>query len=94
MTIQQLIYSVRQAAQALAVSRVTIYALQRDPSFPRLFKTAGRSSGLMASELLAWVELRRTIGRIDGKRDDIDIVALPAPATKPTKTGGTRKGAA
>lgn len=68
MTIQQLVYSVRQAAQTLAVSRVTIYALHKtDPSFPRIFKLTGRSSGLLVSELTEWAEAQRATRRIDGK---------------------------
>jgi predicted DNA-binding transcriptional regulator AlpA len=68
MTIQQLILSVEQAAETLAIHRATIYELHTtDPSFPRIFKTTRRKSGILASELAAWVATQRATRRIDGK---------------------------
>lgn len=70
MTIQQLIFSVAQSAEALAVHRATIYELHAtDPTFPRIFKITKKKSGILASELAAWASAQRATRRIDGKQE-------------------------
>lgn len=70
MTIQQLILSVAQAAKALSVHRATIYQLHGDDkTFPRIFKLTRKKSGILASELEAWVAIQRAGRRIDGKQE-------------------------
>lgn len=61
--------AVADAAARLGVSKKTIYALQSDPRFPRIFKVCGRKSAILAHELDAWLADRRVNHRIDGLVD-------------------------
>lgn len=66
-TIQTLIVSVEQAAQALATTKQTVYTLHStDPNFPRIFKVGKRRSGLLFSELERWVKHRHDHHQIRG----------------------------
>ena len=67
---QRIVLAVQDAARSLSVNRATIYALHAiDPTFPRIFKVAGRKSGILAYELETWIAARRSGHRIDGKRE-------------------------
>jgi len=68
MDIQTLIVSVEQAARALSTSKQTVYALHAsDPTFPRIFKLGKRKSGLLYSELEAWLQDRRENHQLGAK---------------------------
>lgn len=70
MAIQQLILSVKQAAEALAIHRATIYELHNnDPTFPRIFKITRKKSGILAAELTEWAATQRATRRIDGSQE-------------------------
>lgn len=68
MDIQALVVSVEQAAHALATTKQTIYTLHAtDPDFPRIFKVGKRKSGLLLSELEAWIKDRRENHQIQAR---------------------------
>lgn len=70
MTNHQFVLAINEAAQALSVNRATIYELHKsDPTFPRIFKVAGKKSGILAVELDEWITSRRMFNRIDGKSE-------------------------
>lgn len=68
MSIQVLLLSIAEAAKRLTVTKKTIYAWQKDDTFPRVFRLSAKKSVIDADELDAWVAARRAGHRIDGKK--------------------------
>lgn len=61
---QERVLRMPEVVRMTGLSRSHIYALSRQGEFPRIFKLSEKSSGILLSEVNAWIKARAEEGRV------------------------------